>query len=854
MYAARPVQHTHVQPAPEQHSSAQPTSTHHAQEMAQQLLENQRLENQTHLQFLAESNQHLAWLSQLNHRQHHIVEATTQEQTVQPVHAAETHPHPYPFEEMQHTLTPPQIDAQNAPMHTSKLVMDRQACLTYARGKIGDVWGERFAFIDHYPTRVRLPDEPLMLVDRVTALEGEPFSLSSGRIVTEHDVRPRAWYLDQDRIPTCVAVESGQADLMLSGHLGIDAITKGLAVYRLLDAQIIFHGPLPRVGETLEHDIRIERFFKHDNTYLFRFAFDTRVQGQTRLSMRQGCAGFFTEAELADGKGVVLTEKEWGFQQQGILPTEPFRWHHPHRKKLERQHICALTAGDLSILYGDQARSLRLQAPATLPGTQHPYMQLLHRIVEIDPQGGRFGIGKIVSEMDIQPEDWFLTCHFIDDQVMPGTLMYECCLHTLRVYLISLGWIGENEQVAWEPVPGIASKLRCRGQVIPSTQNVRYEVHLKEIGFRPEPFAIADTLMFADGRPIVLVQDMSIQLTGSSAHALQALWGSRVPTSPKMLQPITVQERARLPHSITPKSTYEHDALLYTHDQIMEYAIGSPSLCFGPEFQVFDQDRFLARLPNPPYLFMDGVTHLEGTCAQMKEGTRVISFYDVPEQAWYFEDEQSQIMPYAILLEIALQPCGWMAAYMGSALTSDRDLHFRNLGGKAQLHRPVHRHTGRLYVDNTCTQIAQSGDMIIQYYSLSVYDAQGPIYTGTTYFGFFTQSALAEQVGLRNTKPILPQTWEEHAQTFPMPDLYPFAKGNIKMMDQIQVVTQAEHPSYRQHLRGKKYVQAEDWFFKAHFYQDPVWPGSLGLEAFLQLLKVAAAERWGEYAYEAPNT
>ena len=37
----------------------------------------------------------------------------------------------------------------------------------------------------------------------------------------------------------------------------------------------------------------------------------------------------------------------------------------------------------------------------------------------------------------------------------------------------------------------------------------------------------------------------------------------------------------------------------------------------------------------------------------------------------------------------------------------------------------------------------------------------------------------------------------------------------------------------------------EEWFFAAHFYQDPVCPGSLGLEAFLQVLKVLALERWG---------
>src|SRR5262249_45971152 len=46
-------------------------------------------------------------------------------------------------------------------------------------------------------------------------------------------------------------------------------------------------------------------------------------------------------------------------------------------------------------------------------------------------------------------------------------------------------------------------------------------------------------------------------------------------------------------------------------------------------------------------------------------------------------------------------------------------------------------------------------------------------------------------------------------------------------------------------VAGRKLVDPEEWFFKAHFHQDPVWPGSLGLEAFLQLLQAVAAERWG---------
>jgi 3-hydroxymyristoyl/3-hydroxydecanoyl-(acyl carrier protein) dehydratase len=39
-------------------------------------------------------------------------------------------------------------------------------------------------------------------------------------------------------------------------------------------------------------------------------------------------------------------------------------------------------------------------------------------------------------------------------------------------------------------------------------------------------------------------------------------------------------------------------------------------------------------------------------------------------------------------------------------------------------------------------------------------------------------------------------------------------------------------------------VDPSAWFFKAHFFQDPVCPGSLGLESFQQLLKAVARERW----------
>ena len=65
------------------------------------------------------------------------------------------------------------------------------------------------------------------------------------------------------------------------------------------------------------------------------------------------------------------------------------------------------------------------------------------------------------------------------------------------------------------------------------------------------------------------------------------------------------------------------------------------------------------------------------------------------------------------------------------------------------------------------------------------------------------------------------------------------------MVDHIELHLPEGGPHGLGFIRATKRVEADEWFFKAHFFQDPVVPGSLGLESFLQLLKFAAIERWG---------
>ncbi len=716
----------------------------------------------------------------------------------------------------------PAVSAQNpltlsAPVAAPAraVALDRAACMEFAVGSVARVLGSAFQEVDSFPTRVRLPDEPLMLVDRILEIDAEPRSMTKGRVVTEHDILPGAWYLDCGRIPTCVAVEAGQADLFLSGYLGIDFQTRGLAVYRLLDARVCFHRGLPGPGETIHYDIHIERFFQQSGTWLFHFHFEATVNGQPLLTMTNGCAGFFTAAALAGGRGIVRTAiaKRADLDAGKVDPSAIFV---PLAKEsYSTAQLDALRAGDLAACFGSPFTGLSLRQPLTLPAGR---MRLVHRITQLDPQGGRFGVGLILGEADIRPDDWFLTCHFVDDRVMPGTLMYECCLHTLRVYLLRIGWVVEAGQAVLEPVPGIPSQLKCRGQVLESTSKVTYEISIKELGFRPEPYVVADALMYADGKPIVEIAGMNLRYSGVTREVLSAIWSR--PTAARQV--------------------------LYDRARITAFAIGKPSEAFGEPYRVFDGPRRIARLPGPPFQFLDRIVHIEQAEAfQLAAGGVVEAEYDVPPDEWYFAANLQGDMPFSVLLEIALQPCGWLAAYVGSALASEEDLSFRNLGGSGTQFVPVWPNIGTLTTRVKMTRLSSSAGMILQWFDFEVRAGAQKVYQGDTYFGFFPKASLLRQEGIKNA-----ERWQPAAGDLGQASAYPahLVGDKLRMIDRVECYLPSGGPQGLGFIRGTKTVRPEEWFFKAHFYQDPVTPGSLGLESFLQLLKYIAFQRWGQPA------
>ena len=71
-----------------------------------------------------------------------------------------------------------------------------------------------------------------------------------------------------------------------------------------------------------------------------------------------------------------------------------------------------------------------------------------------------------------------------------------------------------------------------------------------------------------------------------------------------------------------------------------------------------------------------------------------------------------------------------------------------------------------------------------------------------------------------------------------------FPATALRMIDAVELWVPGGGPHGLGFVRGAKTVDPDEWFFQAHFYQDPVCPGSLGVESFIQLIKFAALKRW----------
>jgi len=357
--------------------------------------------------------------------------------------------------------------------------------------------------------------------------------------------------------------------------------------------------------------------------------------------------------------------------------------------------------------------------------------------------------------------------------------------------------------------------------------------------------------MYADGHRIVMFKDISMKISGLDRQQIEAFWEERKQTQIK---------RADKPDFSVPSP---HPG--FTYDQLLEFTSGDPAKAFGEKYADFSKDRFIARLPRPPLLLISRIPHIEPEPWVLKPDGWIQAEFDVSPDAWYFKTNRIPVMPFGILLEITLQPCGWLAAYMGSALRSKNDLKFRNLGGTGIILKEVFQKQWTLKTQARLTHVSEAAEMIIEHFDFRVLLDDEIVFEGDTNFGFFTHQSLASQAGIRGIEkdiydPASDEIKRGVSHVFDViPPRFPddtnrllhsgqnrmnMPSKALRMIDNIDLYVSDGGPHGLGYIRGVKEVDPKEWFFNSHFYQDPVCPGSLGVESFLQLLKFVAMDKF----------
>ncbi len=288
-------------------------------------------------------------------------------------------------------------------------------------------------------------------------------------------------------------------------------------------------------------------------------------------------------------------------------------------------------------------------------------------------------------------------------------------------------------------------------------------------------------------------------------------------------------------------------AALFTLADLQEFATGDIVKCLGQAYAIY-AGRRSPRIPNGAMLLMSRITQIDGQRGQFDRPSKIQVEYDVPADAWFFDSEPDGGLPYSICMEIALQPCGFLTAFLGTPLRyPTMDFFFRNLDGEARFTRPIDGRGRTIRTNATLLETVFGGDTIIQRFTFAL-ECDGEVFfEGRSTFGYFTPQSMASQAGLDGGKPAQP--WYLKASGSNGRLLSPagvggLPQGRLRLIEQVLIEPEggANQAGY---IYASRQNSPDDWYYACHFYQDPVMPGSLGIEAMLQALKVFARQQSG---------
>ena len=389
--------------------------------------------------------------------------------------------------------------------------------------------------------------------------------------------------------------------------------------------------------------------------------------------------------------------------------------------------------------------------------------------------------------------------------------MSEGCGQMAMFFML---WLGMNVNVnnaRFQPMAGQAQTVRCRGQVTPQSNTLTYRMEVTDIGMSPRPFIKANIDILLDGKvvvdfknlcveikeqdenspyPVTLPSNVVLAQTAMSASVESALTelenhadeidsqtihqlDSLQIVDERGVQPFKHPQRplmrvesdltAHQEKGVVPIKHYEApfvagqnrapDTTPFTPWHLFEFATGNIAKCFGPDFDVY-AGRIPPRTPCGDLQVVTQVVEVKGKRLDFKNPASCIAEYYVPIDAWYFsKNSHDNWMPFSLIMEIALQPNGFISGYMGTTLKyPEKDLFFRNLDGSGQLLKQLDLRGKTIVNKSVLLSTSMAGGAIIQSFTFDLLVDGETFYKGNAVFGYFSAESLTNQLGIDNGK------------------------------------------------------------------------------------------------------
>ena len=132
-------------------------------------------------------------------------------------------------------------------------------------------------------------------------------------------------------------------------------------------------------------------------------------------------------------------------------------------------------------------------------------MLMVDRIVDISNDGGEFGRGRIVAELDINPDMWFFQCHFPGDPVMPGCLGLDAMWQLVGFFLGWRGNLGKGRALG-------SGEVKFTGEILPDCHKVVYDISMSRVIERKLVMGIANGTVAVDGKIIYTAKGLKVGL------------------------------------------------------------------------------------------------------------------------------------------------------------------------------------------------------------------------------------------------------------------------------------------------------------------------------------------------------